>query len=110
MSYSRQMPYSVENIKVIDKTMYVSNKKSKLFNFLNVRILRKTLDIREKIQENDGGIPTKSQISQLQNATECRKWYQMIAMSLYFIHVIRYKSSDFLLSNINQNFLLSNIN
>ena len=37
----------------------------------------------------NGGIPTKSRISQLQNATECRKWYQMIARSVYYIQVIR---------------------
>ena len=39
---------------------------------------------------NGGGIPTETFISQQQKAIERRNWYQMIAMTIFYNHVIRY--------------------
>ena len=62
----------------------------KEFDFLGVQILMRTFNIREKSQNIGGGIPTETFISQQPKAIESRIWYQMIAMTILYNHVIRY--------------------
>ena len=50
----------------------------------------KVFNIREKSQNNGGGIPTEMFIAQQPKAIERRNWYQMIAMTIFYNHVIRY--------------------
>ena len=47
-------------------------------------------NIREKAQQMQGGIPTEMFISQQPKAIESRIWYQMIAMTIFYNHVIKY--------------------
>ena len=50
----------------------------------------RVFNIREKSQNNGGGIPTEMFIAQQPKAIERRNWYQMIAMTIFYNHVIRY--------------------
>ena len=50
----------------------------------------RTFNIREKSQNNGGGIPTEMLVAQQPKAIESRNWYQMIAMAIFYIHVIWY--------------------
>ena len=50
----------------------------------------RTFNIREKSQNNGGGIPTEMFIAQQPKAIESRNWYQMIAMTIFYNHEIRY--------------------
>ena len=50
----------------------------------------RTFNIREKSQNNGGGIPTEMLIAQQPKAIESRNWYQMIAMPIFYNHVIWY--------------------
>ena len=45
---------------------------------------------KRKITENGGGIPTKMFISQQPKAIESTNWYQKIAMTIFYNHVLRY--------------------
>ena len=59
-------------------------------DFLGVQILMRTFNIRDKSQNNGGGIPTKMLIAQQPKAIESRNWYQLIAMPIFYNHVIWY--------------------
>ena len=48
----------------------------------------RTFNIREKSQNNGGGIPTEMLIAQQPKAIESRNWYQIIAMAIFYNHVI----------------------
>ena len=50
----------------------------------------RTFNIREKSQNNGGAIPTEMLIAQQPKAIESRNWYQMIAMAIFYNHVIWY--------------------
>ena len=50
----------------------------------------RTFNIREKSQNNGGGIPTEMLIAQQPKAIESRNRYQMIAMTIFYNHVIWY--------------------
>ena len=50
----------------------------------------RTFSIREKSQSNGGGIPTEMFISQQPKAIESINWYQKIAMTIFYNHVLRY--------------------
>ena len=54
--------------------------------------------ILEKITANGGVIPTETFISLQPKTTESRNWYQMIAMTIFYNHVMIYKQADFLVS------------
>ena len=43
----------------------------------------RTFNIREKSQNNGGGLPTKMFIAQQPKAIESRNWYQIIAMTTF---------------------------
>ena len=68
---------------------------------LRVQILSKHFDsfekseFSEKIRKNNGGIRRKTDISWLLKALESYIWYQMIARTMFYNHVI---------SNININY------
>ena len=52
----------------------------KEFDFLGVQILMRTFNIREKSQNNGGGIPTELFIAQRPKAIESRNWYQILLL------------------------------
>ena len=43
-----------------------------------------------QITENGGGIPAEMLISQQPKAIESRNWYQIIAMTIFYNHVMIY--------------------
>ena len=67
---------------MIDMIM-VYNKTQKECDFLGVQILMRTFNIREKSQNNGGGIPTEMLIAQQSKAIESRNWYQIIATTTF---------------------------
>ena len=50
----------------------------------------RTFSIREKSQNNVGGIPAEMFIAQQPKAIESTNWYQKITMTIFYNHVLRY--------------------
>ena len=50
----------------------------------------RTFSIREKSQNNGGGIPAEMFIAQQPKAIESTNWYQKITMTIFYNHVLRY--------------------
>ena len=65
---------------MIDMIMVYNNVMQKEFDFLGVQILMRTFNIREKAQNNGGGIPIEVFIAQQPKATESRNWYQILLL------------------------------
>ena len=70
--------------------MIMCDKTQKECYFLGVQILMRTFNIREKSQNNGGGIPTEMLIAQQPKAIESRNWYQIIVTTTFLNHEIRY--------------------
>ena len=90
MHLSSQKPYSAKmvsngcNCNIIPSCTTIF----KLFDILFDEYEQNFLNLVKKIQKNNGGIRKKTNISWLLKDLESYNWYQMIARTMFYDHVI----------------------